>query len=651
MSTLPSGIVTFLFTDVEGSTRRWEAHGEAMKEAMARHDRIVRDAIESNGGSVFTTAGDEFCSAFSIPHQAVSAALDAQIQLSTEKWGEVAPFRVRMALHTGKADERDGDFFGPPLNRCARLLSIGHGGQILASAITMQLLATDLPDGVEIEDLGEQQLKDLDVPEHVFQIVHAELDSEFPPLRSTHSELDAAGLLSEARQAHSSERWQDAYAAFSAASDLIEPTSDDLQRLGESAQWSGHRKQAVTAREKAYAAFAREGNKQAAALAALELATLYKYSLSAAVSKAWTSRAENLVGDDVGTEAHGYLLRWNSVYAFESEGDPERALALADQVIAAGIELGDRSIEALGLMDKGRFLVTMGRVTEGMALVDESMVAAVSGEMNADATGRNYCNMLAVCDAVSDYQRAGEWSDAAEEWCKQHSDSAYPGICRITRAELKWLRGDWDEATSDLRRAVDELAGWTPIIGAAVYQIGEIKLRAGDLTQADELFRSAHEHGFVPLPGLAQLRLAEGRAEDADQLLIDALANSPQPLDRAKYLPALIDAELALDNTGEARGFLTEFEKTAEICDSVAMRAEASDRRAAFAILDGDQTLAIQELQAAISGWTGLQMPYEAAQSRLSLGKVLQDVGNDAGALMETESAGATLERLGLHQN
>jgi tetratricopeptide (TPR) repeat protein len=512
----------------------------------------------------------------------------------------------------------------------------------------MQLLATDLPDGVEIEDLGEQQLKDLDEPEHVFQIVHADLDSDFPPLRSADPEQDAAGLLSEGREAHSSERWQDAYAALSAVGDLIELTSDDLQRLGESAQWSGHRQEAVTAREKAYASFAREGNKQAAALAALELATLYKYSLSAAVSKAWTSRAENLVGDAVGTEAHGYLLRWNSMYAFESEGDPEKALALADRVIASGIELGDRSIEALGLMDKGRFLVTMGRVTEGMALVDESMVAAVSGEMNADATGRNYCNMLAVCDSVSDYQRAAEWSDAAEEWCRQHSDSAYPGICRITRAELKWLRGDWDAATSDLRRAVDELAGWTPIIGAAVYQIGEIELRAGDLSQAEELFRSAHEHGFTPLPGLAQLRTAEGRAEDAEQLLLDALGNSPQPLDRARYLPALIDAEIALGIVREARSFLKELEETAELCDSTAMRSEAADRRSTLALMDGQEDVAILESQTAIKGWTGLRMPYEAAKSRLGLGEALRKAGNEPAALMEMESAHATLERLAM---
>ena len=651
MSTLPSGIVTFLFTDVEGSTRRWEAHGDVMKEAVARHDRIVRTSIETNGGAVFTTAGDEFCSAFSTPQQGVSAAYDAQIQLAAEEWGEVAPFRVRMAIHTGNADERDGDYFGPPLNRCARLLSIGHGGQILVSEITTQLLRTSLPDGMSLEELGAHELKDLDKPEQVFQVAHASLLSGFPPLRSNTPVQDAADLLSDGRQAHASDNWRAAYAALSAAAEMVDLGSEDSRRLGESAFWSGHKNEAMSAKETAYGAFVREDNRQAAALMALDLAELYKYNLAAAISKAWTSRAEKLVGDAPGTEAYGYLLRGKSVYAFENEGDTETALALADRVIAAGIELGNPSIEALGLMDKGRFLVTMGRIAEGMLLVDESMVAAVSGELDSDATGRNYCNMLAVCEKVADYQRAAEWSDAAEEWCRQHSDSAYPGICRISRAELKWLRGDWDAATSDLRLAVDELVGWTPIIGAAVYQIGEIELRAGNLAKAEEFFRSAHEHGFLPLPGMAQLRLVEGRAAEAEQLLLDALVDNPQPLDRATYLPPLIDAELALDNMSEARDFLTEFEETAELCESVAMRAEASDRRAAFAVLDGDQTLAIRELQAAIKGWTGLQMPYESAQSRMKLGKVLQDVGNDAGALMEMESAGATLERLGLHQS
>jgi class 3 adenylate cyclase/tetratricopeptide (TPR) repeat protein len=651
MTSTPSGTVTFLFTDVEGSTRRWEAHLVVMQEAMARHDTIVRTSIEANAGTVFTTAGDEFCSAFSSPHDALSAAIEIQIKLAAEEWGDVAPFLVRMALHTGIADERDGDYFGPPLNRCARLLSIGHGGQVLMSAITAQLLGANPPAGASLGDLGAHVLKDLDDPEHVFQVTHPELPSEFLPLRSTSPVRDAADLLAEGRQAHAAQEWEAAYQALSAAGQDIELDSEDLQRLGGTAFWTGRTDEAVTIKEKAYGKLTREGKTVPAALTALDLAFLYKYRLATAVSKAWVARAEKLVRDAEGTEAHGYLLRWQSVYAFESEGKPEKALALADEAIAVGVGLCNRSIEALALMDKGRFLVAMGRVDEGMTLVDESMVAAVSGELDPDATGRNYCNMLSVCDQVADYQRAAEWSDAAEAWCRQHSDSAYPGICRVFRAELKWLRGDWEAATEDLHRAVDELSGYTPIIGAALYQIGEVELRAGKLPEAETHFRSAHEHGFTPLPGIAQLRLIEGDATAAERLLLDALADNPQPLDRAKYLPVLIDTELELGNLTEARTFLIELEGTAELCYSEAMRAQAAERRAALAVSEGRPQDAIQDLQAAVKGWMGLQMPFEAAQSRLRLGGVFQSSGNEAAASMEIESANATLGRLGSTHN
>lgn len=648
MTSLPTGTVTFLFTDVEGSTRRWEEHRELMKAAMARHDSIVRTSIESKGGVVFTTAGDEFCSAFSAPDSALATAIQIQIALAAEEWGEVAPFRVRMALHTGNADERDGDYFGPPLNRCARLLSIGHGGQVLMSATTAHLLSGLLPRGVRLEDLGAQILKDMDRPEHVFQVAHPDLPSEFPTLRSRSPVQDAADLLAEGRQAHASQRWEAGYTALMAASGTIELDSEDLQRLGETAYWSGRPGEAVAIKERAYGKLVREEKTEAAALTALDLAFLYKYRLATAVSNAWAARVEKLVGDASATEAYGYLLRWKSIHAFESEGEPEKALALADEAIAVGVALGNKSIEALCLMDKGRFLVAMGRVDEGMALVDESMVAAVSGELDPDATGRNYCNMLAVCDQIADYKRAREWSDAAEAWCKRHSDSAYPGICRIFRAELKWLGGDWDSAAADLHRALDELAGYTPIIGAALYQIGAVELRAGKRADAEAHFRSAHEHGFTPLPGMAELRLAEGNAEAAEQLLLDALAGDLQPLERARFLPSLIDTELALTNLDRSRTLLTELMEVAELCDSTAMRAEVADRRAAIAAADGRSQEAIRDLQAAIKGWTALQMPFEAAQSRLRLGEIHRATGNEAAASMEAESAHATLARLGV---
>jgi class 3 adenylate cyclase len=183
MATPPTGTVTFLFTDIEGSTRRWDTEPNAMKHALARHDAILRDCIERHGGYVFKTVGDAFYAAFARATDAAGAAVAAQRGLASESWGEASQGAVRMALHTGAADERDGDYFGPPLNRVARLLEAGHGGQVLLSGVTADLVRDRLPEGVQVRDLGEYRLRDLARPERVYQFAIWGLQADFPALR------------------------------------------------------------------------------------------------------------------------------------------------------------------------------------------------------------------------------------------------------------------------------------------------------------------------------------------------------------------------------------------------------------------------------------------------------------------------------------
>ncbi len=178
MSTRPSGTVTFLFTDIEGSTRMWEEHGAAMPVALEKHDQILRKAIEVADGYVFTTAGDAFSAAFTDPSAALTAAVSAQQALDSAEWGDLGSLRVRMALHTGVAHEREGDYFGPALNRAARILAVGHGGQILLSLGTEEMLDGSL-NGITLKDLGEHTLKDLGRPERIYQVVHPGLPDEF----------------------------------------------------------------------------------------------------------------------------------------------------------------------------------------------------------------------------------------------------------------------------------------------------------------------------------------------------------------------------------------------------------------------------------------------------------------------------------------
>ena len=179
----PDPPFTFLFTDIEGSTQLWEQHPEAMKAALARHDAILRGAIESHGGRVFKTVGDSFYAVFPNAPDAVCAALDAQRAIQAENWGKTI-IKVRMGLHSGTAEARDNDYFGPTLNRVARLMSAGHGGQTLISAITRELAQPNLPPNAQLRDMGELGLKDLIRPEHIYQLTAAGLQSDFPPLKT-----------------------------------------------------------------------------------------------------------------------------------------------------------------------------------------------------------------------------------------------------------------------------------------------------------------------------------------------------------------------------------------------------------------------------------------------------------------------------------
>ncbi len=185
-SNLPTGTVTFLFSDIENSTKLWEQYPGDMKSALARHDELVRRAIEGNGGAIIKTTGDGFHAAFPTSLGGVTAALAAQQALHAARWHEIQPnqIRIRIGVHTGEAEERAGDYYGPTLNRAARLMSVGHGGQILLSFTTADLVRDELPQGTTLRDLGEHRLKDLVRSEHVFQLSHSALPLDFPPLKS-----------------------------------------------------------------------------------------------------------------------------------------------------------------------------------------------------------------------------------------------------------------------------------------------------------------------------------------------------------------------------------------------------------------------------------------------------------------------------------
>ena len=221
---LPTGVVSFLFTDIEGSTQLWEKNPEAMRLALTAHDRIITEAVNATDGAVFKTGGDAFCVAFADPHQALSAATSAQHALLENEWETEGPIKVRIGIHTGTAQARDGDYFGPTLNRVARVMSTGHGGQILVSTSTHRLLVDELPSGVELLSLGSHYLKDLDRPEEIFQVVAEGLPDDFAPLNTVPTEV--SDVMSRAETAFQSSHWQE-------TCDLLEELEKDQTLSGE----------------------------------------------------------------------------------------------------------------------------------------------------------------------------------------------------------------------------------------------------------------------------------------------------------------------------------------------------------------------------------------------------------------------------------
>lgn len=184
MNAFPAGTITFLFTDIEGSTRLWEAHPEAMRGAVARHFELIEAAVVAAGGRVFRRQGDAVCGAFATAPAALEAAVEAQRALLREDWGEVGALRARMGLHTGAPEEQDGDYSGPPVNRAGRLTAAAHGSQVVLSLACQELVRDSLPPKTTLLDLGEHRLRDLTRPERIFQVVHPDLPATFPPLRT-----------------------------------------------------------------------------------------------------------------------------------------------------------------------------------------------------------------------------------------------------------------------------------------------------------------------------------------------------------------------------------------------------------------------------------------------------------------------------------
>lgn len=454
--------------------------------------------------------------------------------------------------------------------------------------------------------------------------------------------------LQAARDAAAAHRWGEAFDFLKQADEhgLLERA--DLDSFGASAWWLGRLGTAIEVRERAYSAHLKAGDKPRAAMAALMLANDYSHRLQSSMASGWVGSAERLLAGIPHSPEHGYLARARLNGAL-SRGDLDKALRHADAILEVGERLGDRNLEALGLQDKGRVLVARGDVSEGLALLDEAMVAAVGGELEPYPTAVIYCNVTVACQDLTDYRRAAEFSEAARRWCDRQAISGFPGMCRVRRAEVTALRGAWGDAEAEARQACVELSDFClDYAGEGFYQIGEIRLRVGDLEAAEEAFRQAHELGRAPVPGLALLRLAQGKPQAGIALLRGALEDASRTrLGRARVLPALAELAVAHGDLETAEVATAEMEQIADDFGTHALRAAASTARGELLLRGGDQVAAIATLERARRLWHETDAPYETARARVLLAEAHRAIGDADAAALELRAAVATFERLG----
>jgi DNA-binding SARP family transcriptional activator/class 3 adenylate cyclase len=612
----PGGLVIILFTDLVGSTALVSQSGdEEAQRVLAAHHTLLTEAVAAHGGHEVKWLGDGLMVSFPSAADAVRCAIAMQQASRRPVRGQ--RLAIRIGLSAGEAFLEDTDYFGTPVIVARRLCERAEAGQILCTPVVRDLLTGRA--GFSFVDLGKVALKGV-----------------LEPVGACEVHYDAAPSA-----------WRETYERLRDADLAARLGPEDLEALAEASWWCGQLEECITAHERAHAAHAAAGHVPQAAFVALKLARDYEDKLDHSIASGWQRRAERLLEGEPESPEHGHLALVHARVGLE-EGKFEVALAEAERAVDIGIRFGNRDLQAEGMMYQGKVLVAMGQVASGLALLDEANAAAVCGELGPMATANVYCTTISTCRDLADYRRAGEWTQMARRWCEQQAISGFPGICRVYHAEVMRLRGAWGEAEQEVRRACKELGRFVPRrAAAAFYQLGEIRLRIGDLGAAEEAFRQAHELCWNPEPGLSLLRLAQGDVIAAAASIRRVLSGQTYRLGRAMLLPAQVDIAIAAGDLQTAREATDELASIAEAYGSPALVASAHSARGALKLAEGEPGVAMDSLRRAVHMWQEVDAPYEVARARVLLAASLEAQGDDYAAEFERSAALRAFERVG----
>lgn len=463
--------------------------------------------------------------------------------------------------------------------------------------------------------------------------------------------MDAPTALDRGRTAYSEHRFADAVVDFDAADRATATTALDLEKLATAAVLVGRFEESVDWRTRAHEAFLAEGDVDGAVRCAAWLGMEFMYVGDLAQGGGWFARAQRLMDEHPdGRPDHGFLLIPEGLAALYG-GDAAHAATTFARAAALARSAKDADLIALGELGLGQAEIMLGRSTEGLARLDEVMVAVTAGEVSPVPSGIVYCEVLQCCRQAFDVRRAREWTRALDRWCAERPDMvAFSGQCHAHRAALFLLHGAWADALAAAEEAQRRSEQGDPQgLFSAWYQHGEVHRLRGEPDAAAASYERAARTGFEPQPGLALLRLAQGEPALARTMIL-AAADRLDPAERRWILPATVEIQLGAGDVAAAREAADQLGGLGRASDMPMLRAIVDQTEAAVLLAEGDARAALTAARRASAGWRDLDAPYEAARCRLLAARACRALDDEPGAAMELDAAREAFAELGARQ-
>jgi DNA-binding CsgD family transcriptional regulator len=455
--------------------------------------------------------------------------------------------------------------------------------------------------------------------------------------------------IERGRKAFADQTWADAFVHLSAAAEDSPLAIDDLERQAAAAYLIGRADESVDLWATAYHDCSQRSDAARAARCGFWLAFVLLNRGELARGRGWVDRAQRLLNEgEVDCVEHGYLGYCTALRAV-FEGDVVSAQAGFREAVEVGGRFNDSQLTTLARIGEGRCLVYLGEIAKGVGLLDEAMVAVGAKELSPIAVGDAYCTVIDGCHELFDFRRTHEWTTALSRWCEAQPQLVlYRGLCLVHRAEIMQLHGEWSDAMDELEAALLRLAD--PVgsreLAAVFYFRGELYRLRGEFEEAARAYRQANELGREPQPGLALLRLAQGRVEAAMSAIRRVLEEAGDPISRSRVLGPYVEIALAAGDHQAGKAAAEELSAIAGDLESPLLRAVAEHATGAVLLAENEPRNALISLRRGWMRWRELEAPYEAARVRVPIALACRALGDEDGAEMELDAARSVFERL-----